>query len=195
VLACIPFVYLFELNINRINHFFLPCLVLAVWGTTAIIDNLRPEAPKRLIWNLVLVWVVLDGFPAVRYYFRSYRHGEIITKFRAGLAPAFAALTQLPATNQVLIDLKTDPGYIYALYHLRYPPAQFQREAQVTVVKGSYRVHKFGRYVLDKQLLDASGTYNYVSRLHSLTSDAEHHKTVVYRDEQWEVGTMQVLGH
>jgi hypothetical protein len=196
LLACVPFVYLFELNINRINHFFLPCLVLAVWGTTALIDNLRPDAPKRLIWNLVLLWVVLDGVPAVRQYFRSYRHGTIATEFRAGLAPAFASLAQLPATGQVLIDLKTPPAYIYALYHLRYPPARFQREARVTVVKGSYRVQAFGRYVLDKRLLDTSRTYNYVARLDSLPRlarpprAARSRKTVVFRDEQWEVGTM-----
>lgn len=191
LLACVPLFYLFELNINRVNHFFLPCLVLAVWGTAAIIDNLRPEAPKRLIWNLALLWVVLDGFPAVRYYFRSYRHGEITTEFRAGLEPAFAALAQLPPTGQVLIDLKTDPAYIYALYHLRYPPARFQREARVTVVKGSYQVHKFGRYVLNKRFLAPERAYNYVSRLDSLASDAGHRKTVVYHDDQWEVGTMQ----
>jgi 4-amino-4-deoxy-L-arabinose transferase-like glycosyltransferase len=192
LLACAPLFYLFELNINRVNHFFMPCLVLAVWGTTAIINNLRPDAPKRLIWKLVLLWVVLDGFPAVRYYFRSYRHGAITTDFRAGLAPAFAALAQLPATGQVLIDLKTDPAYIYVLYHLRYPPARFQHEAQVTVVKGSYQVHKFGRYVLNKQLLTTGRTYNYVSRLDSLPADAQHRKTIVYHDDQWEVGTMQV---
>jgi hypothetical protein len=193
LLACVPLFYLFELNVNRVNHFFLPCLVLAVVGTAAIIDNLRAEAPKRLIWNLVLLWVVLDGFPAVRYYFRSYRHGQITTDFRAGLKPAFAALAQLPPTGQVLIDLKTDPAYIYALYHLRYPPARFQREAQVQVVEGSYRVNKFGRYVLNKQLLAPGRAYNYVSRLDSLANDAQHHKTVAYHDDQWEVGTMQVL--
>ena len=192
LLACVPFFYLFELNINRINHFFLPCLALAVWGTTAIINNLRLTAPRRLIWSLALVWVVLSGFPAVRYYFRSYRHGDITTDFRAGLAPAFAALAQLPATGQVLIDLKTDPAYIYALYYLRYPPARFQHEAQVEVVKGSYQVNRFGRYVLNKRFLAAGRPYNYVARRDSLPSDGQYRKTVAYRDDQWEVGTMRV---
>ncbi len=193
LLACVPLFYLFELNVNRVNHFFLPCLVLAVWGAAAIIGNLRPTAPKRLIWNLALLWVVLSGFPAVRHYFRSYRHGEIGVDFRAGLEPAFAALAQLSPTGQVLVDLKADPAYIYALYYLRYPPARFQREARVAVVKGSYQVRKFGRYVLDKQLLRAGRTYNYVAHLDSLPADAQHRKVVVYRDEQWETGTMQAL--
>ncbi len=192
VLACVPFIYMFVLNINRINHFFLPCLVLAVWGTTTLIENLRANLPKQLIWNLVLVWVVLDGLPAVRYYFRSYRHSEITAEFRAGLEPAFAALAQLPGTEQVLLDLKIPPAYMYALYYLRYPPARFQREAQTEVVEGSYQVNKFGRYVLNDRFLMAGRTYNYVSRLDELKDDAQHHKTVTYHDDHWEVGTMQV---
>ena len=190
LLACVPFFYMFVLNINRINHFFLPCLVLAVWGTTAIIGNLRADLPKKLIWNLVLVWCVLDGFPAVRYYFRSYRHGEIKTEFRAGLAPAFEALAQLPGTEQVFIDLEISPTYIYALYYLRYPPTRFQREAQVEVSEGNYQVNKFGRYVLNNRFLTA-GRYNYLSRRDELKDDAQHHKTVAYYDDNWEVGTMQ----
>ncbi|RZK15810.1 MAG: hypothetical protein EOO56_22010 [Hymenobacter sp.] len=135
---------------------------------------------------------VVAGFPAVRHYLRSYRHGSIATEFNAGLAPAFAAVSHLQNVEQVHITRKMPLYYVYTLYYLRYPPARFQREAQVEVVKGDYQVNKFGRYVFNDQYLRPGRPYGYLTRLGELKDDARHHKTVVYHDDQWEVGTMQV---
>ena len=192
LLGCVPLFFLFELNINRVNHFFLPSLVLAVWGVTAIIENLRADVPRQAIWALVFGGFVVAGFPAVRYYLRSYRHEAIATDFNAGLAPAFGAVTHLQGVEQVRITRNMPLYYIYTLYYLRYPPAQFQREAQVEVVKGDYQVNKFGRYVFNDQYLTPGHAYGYLTRLDELKDDAQHHKIVTYHDDQWEVGTVQI---
>lgn len=192
LLGCVPLFFLFELNINRVNHLFLPCLVLAVLGVAAIIDGLRTDAAKRVVWVWVLGGFLVAGFPAVRYYLRSYRHGSIATEFNAGLAPAFGAVARLQGTGQVRITTKMPLYYVYTLYYLRYPPARFQREAQVKVVKGDYQVAKFGRYVFDDHYLTPGRSYGYLTRPGELKDDARHHRTVTYRDEQWEVGIMQV---
>ena len=192
-LGCLPFFFLFELNINRINHFFLPCMALAVWGAALIINNLREGISKPAIWGLLSGWLVIDGGLAAHNYFTEYPQGGINAQFNNGLAGAFEAVSQQWGLGQVRVTSQMPLPYIYTAFYLRYPPAQFQRDVQMDIVDGVYTVRKLGRYVFDDQYLEPGKPYVYLARKDEMKDDAQHHKTIVYSNELWEVGTIQPL--
>jgi hypothetical protein len=191
-LACLPLFLLFELNINRINHLFLPCLALAAWGGAACRQWLPTGTPRRVGWGLLLSWFGVVGAIAAHRYLQVYPHGAIRTQFNDGLAPAFAAVSQLKGPAQISITSQIPLNYVYTLYYLQYPPAQFQREVQFTIVDGSYQVTKFNRYIFDARYLQPGVSYAYLARRGELPETAQRHKLVSYSDEFWEVGTMCV---
>ncbi|MGI4743831.1 MAG: glycosyltransferase family 39 protein [Janthinobacterium lividum] len=192
-LACLPLLFLFSLNVNRANHFFLPCLALAAWVTALLIENLRADVPRQLIRGAVLGFFLVEGSLAARFYHLYYPHGPIREEFVAGLPEAFAAVDQLWGIDQVRITNQMYLPYVYTLFYLRYPPEQFRREVQVEVVDGAYKVHKFGRYVFEDQYLVPGRPYAYLARKDEVKEDAQHHKQVLFSNEGWEVGTVQPL--
>jgi hypothetical protein len=192
-MACVPLLFLFGLNVNRANHFFLPCLALAAWVTALVIDNLRAGVTQPFIRLAVGGVFLVEGSLAARYYLLYYPHGPIKEAFAVGLPEAFAAVDQLWGIDQVRITNQMYLPYVYTLFYLRYPPAQFRQEVQVEVVNGTYVVHKFGRYVFDDQWLVPRKMYGYLARKGEIQEDAQHHKQVVFSNEAWEVGTVQPL--
>ncbi|RYY19571.1 MAG: hypothetical protein EOO36_05495 [Cytophagaceae bacterium] len=192
-IACVPLIFLFTLNINRANTFFLPCLGLAAWWVGTLIRHLRPGVPKPFIRGAVLAWFVLEGGLAARYYFRHYPQGPIKQQFNSGLPAAFAAVGRLPGVGQVYISPRLPLGYVYTLFYLRYPPARFQREAQVAIdtVEGAYQVNRFGRFVFHDKYLAPGKAYGYLAYKDELKAADQSRRNVLFSDEMWEVGTMQ----
>jgi 4-amino-4-deoxy-L-arabinose transferase-like glycosyltransferase len=191
-IACGPLLFLLRLNVNRSNHFFLPCLALAAWATNEIVKGLKTAAPKRFIQQAVLVWYILEGSLAVRYYLLHYPQGQIKSQFNSGLPDAFAAIGKLHGISQVRITSQLPLNYVYTLYYLHYPPARFQQEAQVEVINGVYQVNKFNRYVFNDQYLQPGKPYAYLARRGEVSGDKSYYKTVSYSDDFWEVGVMHV---
>ena len=190
--ACGPLIFLLNLNVNRSNNFFLPCLALAAWAASEIIDSLKSAAPKRFIRYAVLIWFGLEGSLAARNYLLHYPSGGIKRQFNSGLQAAFASIAQLRGIDQVRITSQIPLNYVYTLYYLQYPPARFQREVQLEIVEGSYHVNKFNRYVFDDRYLKPGMPYAYLTRRGELPESKQQHKVVSYSDEFWEVGTVYV---
>jgi 4-amino-4-deoxy-L-arabinose transferase-like glycosyltransferase len=188
--ACLPLFLVLELNINRINHFFLPCLALAAWGAAALSSRL-PDTLYAISWGLLLSWFGSTGLVSAYHYLFRYPQGEIRTQFNDGLASAFAAVSQLQGAEQVLITSQIPLNYVYTLYYLRYPPAWFQQGVRREIVDGSYQVTKFNRYIFNPDSLKSKVPYGYLTRKEELREDSQHCKTVTYSDEYWEVGMMQ----
>jgi hypothetical protein len=190
--SCIPLLFLFGLNTNRVNHVFLPCLGLAAWFVSTLIRHLRPGVPKQFIRGAVLAWFVLEGGLAVRYYFRYYPYGPIKRQFNSGLPAAFRAVSRLQGVGQVYITPRLPLGYVYTLFYLRYPPTRFQREVQVEIdtIEGAYRVNQFGRYIFNSQHIAQKAAYGYLGYKDELKTVKQPYKTVVFSDEIWEVGVI-----
>jgi hypothetical protein len=189
--ACLPLFLLLELNVNRINHLFLPVLALAAWGGGAL-GSWLPSALRPIGWGLLLSWFGGTGLASAYQYLFRYPQGAIRMQFNDGLAGAFAAVRRLPGAGPVLITSQIPLNYVYTLYYLRYPPAQFRREVQLRVADGTYQVSKFNRYIFNADSLKTGASYGYLVRKEELKEDAQHHKTVTYSDEFWEVGVMRV---
>jgi hypothetical protein len=194
-IGCVPLLFLFALNINRVNNFFLPCLGLAAWFASTLIRQLQPRVPKQLIRNLVLVWFGLEGGLAARYYFRHYSQGPIGAQFNSGLSAAFAAVSRLPGAEPVYITPRLPLGYVYTLFYLRYPPAQFHREVQLEtdLGEGAYQVNQFGRFIFNRQRVALGTSYGYLTYKDELKTVAQARKTVLFSDGTWEVGTVRPL--
>jgi 4-amino-4-deoxy-L-arabinose transferase-like glycosyltransferase len=193
--ACIPLIFLFGLNTNRVNHFFLPCLGLAAWFVNMLIRHLRPSTPKQFIRGAVLAWFVLEGGLAASYYLRHYPQGPIKKQFNSGLPAALAAVNRLQGVGQVYITPHLPLGYVYTLFYQRYPPARFQREAQVGIdsLEGAYQVNRFGRYIFNNQYLAQEAAYGYLLYKDELQAADQTRRKVLFSNETWEVGIMLPL--
>jgi predicted membrane-bound mannosyltransferase len=180
-----------ELNINRFNHFYLPCLVLATWGLAVTINSFLPSVPRRALQLAAVAWLALESGLAIDYYFTEYRNGPIKALFNEGLGEAFGALDGLWGIDQVRITDQMPLPYVYTLFYLRYPPAQFQREAQVRVIDGIYRVRRFGRYAFVDDELAPGRPYGYLARKNELADTPQRHRQIIFTNDAWEVGIMQ----
>jgi hypothetical protein len=83
-------------------------------------------------------------------------------------------------------------GYVYTLFYLRYPPARFQREVQVSIdtTEGAYQVNQFGRYVFSRQRVATGKPYGYLLYKGEPVPVGPGRKTILFSDETWEVGTV-----
>jgi predicted membrane-bound mannosyltransferase len=194
-LASLTLFLSFDLNVNRFNHFYLPCIVLAVWAIDNTINSFKPNVPKRVIQLGVVGWLALEGGLAIQKYFTTYAQGPIKTDFNDGLQQAFVVASQLWGIDQVRITEQMPLPYVYALFYLRYPPLQFQREAKFSIENGTYKVKRFGKYVFFDDELSPRRMYGYLSRKDEFPDTAERHRTVVYTNDAWEVGIMSPITH
>jgi hypothetical protein len=85
--------------------------------------------------------------------------------------------------------------YVYTLFYLRYPPAQFQREAKFSIENGTYKVKRFGKYVFFEDELSSNHAYGYLSRKDEFQDNADRHRNVLFTNDAWEVGIMQPTVH
>ena len=194
-LASLCLVPAFELNVNRFNHFYLPCLVLAVWAIDMVIRNVNSTVPRAAIRLGVVSWLALESGLAIRNYFTDYPSGPIKGQFNDGMEEAFTAVQGLWGIEQVRITNNMPLPYVYALFYLRYPPAQFQREAKFSIENGTYNVRSFGKYVFLEDELKRGQTYGYLSRRDEFPDNANQHREILFTNQGWEVGVMKVGAH
>lgn len=176
-----------ELNINRFNHFFLPCLVLAMVGLDVLLNKVPKPATRQILWRVAVGLISLDGVLAATTYFTTYPKSEISTAFNTGLEDAFAAVTRLPV-RQVLITDQLPLPYVYTAFFTRYPPRDFQRAVRYRAVNGVYEVSRLGRYVFARQALDPQQSYGYLIDRNALPAAEPGSRRILYRSARWEVG-------
>lgn len=192
-IASLSLLFLFELNTNRLNHAYLPCIVLAAWAIAVTISSFKPEVPQQVLRLTAVAWLLLEGRQVVHTYFTNYADGPIRTEFNDGMGEAFAEVKNLWGIDQVRITDRVSLNYVYALFYLQYPPDQFQREAQVSIGEsGNYQVARFGRYVFSDAELTPGQAYGYLARRGELADTETHHREVTFMNEAWEVGIMRV---
>ncbi|MCR5889742.1 hypothetical protein LRS06_18595 [Hymenobacter sp. J193] len=190
LLASTGLAFAFDLNVNRFNHFFLPCIVLAGWALGEIISSLRAPVSRQAIRGVLAGWFVLESFFGIQYYFSTYASGDIRSQFNAGLKDAFAAAATLPV-QQVRITDRMPLAYVYALFFLQYPPADFQHTARMEVTGGTYKVYSFGKYLFYDDGLNHNQAFGYLSRKNEYQPGPKGRKEVLYSDEFWEVGIIE----
>ena len=164
--------------------------MLAAWGIGYALNNLKRGSIRQGLKVLVVSVIFIGNGRAIYYYFTDYSRSGIKEDFNAGLQEAFTAVDLLEA-NQVWIDADVSQAYTYVLFFLQYPPAKFQREVQVEVVNGVYKVNQFGRYVFYEEYLTKQTPYGYLSLKNKFLNSNEHPKTVLFTNEYWEVGIRQ----
>jgi predicted membrane-bound mannosyltransferase len=190
-LASLVLFFSFDVNVNRFNHAYLPCIVLATWAISRTIDSFGPEVPRQTLRVAALAWLFLEGGLAVNSYFAEYQYGVIKKDFNNGLDEAFAAVPSLWGIEQVRITGSIPLPYLYTLFYTRYPPAEFQHEMQTTATDNMYNVKRFGKYVFDEAVLTPGRPYGYLSRRNEYPDTDQRHREVFYTNEDWEVGIMK----
>lgn len=192
-LASLSLFFSFELNINRFNHFYLPCLVLAVWAVTATIQNFKPTVSKAAVRVGLIALLGMESSLAIYNYFTVYPNGPIKSQFNNGLHEAFVAAGGLWGIGQIRITNSMPLPYVYTLFYVVYPPAKFQQEAQVRIENGEYRVSRFGQYRFSDEALDLAKPYGYLARKNEIQDTDKHRRSIIFTNDDWEVGVMQPI--
>lgn len=192
-LASLTLFFSFDLNINRFNHIYLPCLALAAWAIATTIDSFKPEVPTRVLRLGALAWLLLEGGQAISAYFGDYPTGRIKADFNDGLGEAFGQLAGVWGYDQVRVTELIPFPYVYTAFFLRYPPAQFQRDAKRIIREnGTYHVQRLGHYIFSSTELRPGQPYAYLSRKNEFPDTNEQHRQVIFTNDAWEVGVMQI---
>ena len=180
----------FFLNINRFNHFYLPCLVLAVWFIATLINSLLNNTLKQLGQVVIVLIIELSSYGVVNYYFTVFPKGAVRERFDDGLQDAFAVLGRLPVA-QLRVSNRLFLPYVYTAFFSRYPPAEFQKKVEYEIVDGRYKVNKFDKYVFDEKYLIKGKPYGYLAGRNEFVPAAQQRRIVLYTNDFWEVGIMQ----
>lgn len=189
--ASLGLVFLFPLDINRINHFFLPCILLAAWTIHTTIKNLNDTMPKRVIQMMIVLGFVAESSMVIRNYFKHYPESSIRKNFNAGMNEAFDATTKL-SVKQIRISGQVTLPYVYTLFYTRYPPANFQKKANYQIENGRYKVNSFDKYVFYDAYLTPNEDYGYLSYKNEFSDNEQHHRNIIFTNDLWEVGIMSI---
>ncbi len=189
--ASLGLVFLFPLDVNRINHFFLPCILLAVWTIHTTIRNFNDTMPKRAIQMVVVLGFVAESGLVIRNYFTHYPESSIRKNFNAGMNEAFAATTRL-SVKQIRISDHVTLSYVYTLFYTHYPPADFQKKVNYQIENGKYKVNYFDKYVFYDAYLTPDEDYGYLSYKDEFPDNEQRHRTIIFTNDLWEVGVMRV---
>lgn len=179
----------FELNVNRFNHFFIPCMALGAWLIDITLRKAVIQEWKYKLQVAIACFFILGNFSAFRYYFIYYPETEIKYDFNSGLEEALHYADTLHI-EQVRITEHMPLPYVYTLFYLQYPPDSFRRQAIYEVKDGEYKVHRFGKYVFHQTYLTPDMPYGYVSRIDEYPSTDAHPKKVFFKNHMWEVGAI-----
>ncbi|KUG09800.1 glycosyltransferase family 39 protein [Solirubrum puertoriconensis] len=191
--ASLPLIFVIELNINRFNHFYLPCLVLSVWVADLIIRNLNENVPKTAIRAMVVGWFVVEGGLVVRDYFAEYPSSRIREDFNVGLKEAFDEAERLPGVQQVLVTTNMPLPYVYTLFFSKYPPARFQQDKSYEIVNGLYDVKRVGKFVFSESILEPGRNFGYLMRKNQFQDTDKWRHEPLFGNDYWEVGIVRVL--
>lgn len=176
--------FLFELNVNRFNHFFIPCIVMSTWMINKIAADFKSSVIRQSIAIMILCFWMIESGLMINNYFTEYPESSIKPHFNANLREAFAPLKDL-SCKQIFITDQIALPYVYTLFYVQYPPEKFQREAEFIVAGGQYRVKRFGKYIFDRALVDSMNDYAYLLRKEEVRNDLPN-KKILYQDKFWE---------
>ena len=182
--------FCFFLNINRFNHFYLPCLVLAVWFIGFLLQYFKNKKVKQTAQLVIILLIGLRSYGVVSYYFTVFPKGPVRERFDDGLHKAFAVLGQLPV-EQLRVSDRLFLPYVYTVFFFRYPPADFQKKVKYEIVDGRYKVNKLDKYVFDKKYLIKEKPYGYLSARNEFVPEGRQRRIILYTNDYWEVGIMQ----
>jgi 4-amino-4-deoxy-L-arabinose transferase-like glycosyltransferase len=192
-IASLVFFLFFELNINRFNHFFLPAMVITVWLLHLFLKSLNRSSYKLSGKLFIIGWIIMEGSAGIWHYFTNYPQGTIRYTFSADMKEAFDAVHKLPVSQVYLTsgNMPVSLGYIYALFYLKYPPEEFQKNGDFEIQDGIYKVNRFGKYAFYHEYIDRSKDYGYLLRKMDIKRDGAFQREICYEDESWEVGIIK----
>ena len=180
-------VYSFELNVNRFNHFYIPCVVLGIWLISYVIRLVVKPNWLLPMQAFILFVFITSKIPAIVHYFTDYAEGDIKPSFNAGLEEAMRNADRLPV-SQLFIANQWSLPYVYTIFFVRFPPERFQREAEYEISTGYYDVKRVGKYIFADDHINRSKPYGYLARKGWFGVEG---KKVIFENEMWEVGIVE----
>ena len=169
VLTCVISVILIPLNLNRLNWFYIPSLMIAC----RFVLDLGSTRKSVLAGSAVYLALFLGLF--YPYYFFRYNQEILIEDvslgngFRVGLEqPLRTATAEAKPGETVFVDVGTVHPYLYVLFYGLSDLPRFQTTRQLHIVDGVYRVAGFDRFAFEPAALKPGVGFTFVSRSNHL---------------------------
>lgn len=161
---------LFLFNVNRINVFFVPAVILAAQVLVRLHAALRRSALRGAVVAATLLYLGGFAFAAQFNYFRWYgtelaaEEDAIHDVFRTGLREALGeAVAAAGPEETVLVDVLYNP-YVWVLVFGFGDLDSFRATRRVELRGGTYHVLSFGRFVFERAALPPGRPFAFVMR-------------------------------
>lgn len=190
----IPF-FLVPMNVNRFNVGLLIIIIISSEGMVFLIDslntNLKLQNWKKYI--LPFFFALLFGIYSLsfaNYYFGNYRE-DVKGSFNYNLDSAINfAKEKSIGHEKIYLSTYAPINYVYYDFLAGVDPSDFQQNANVEIINGSYQVNSFYNfYFVKKSILDSlESNEKFLAILKSNEEDiCDTQKTYIYDDGIWRI--------
>jgi 4-amino-4-deoxy-L-arabinose transferase-like glycosyltransferase len=171
VLSLLGAAVLFLFNVNRINWFFIPAMILAAHGLVRLCTAVtQPAARTAFVAATVLYFGSFAGASLIHYFTRYTAEliaweDEIHDAFRVGLHGALdQAVAQAAPAEPILAEVATFHPYVWILFYGYDDLESFRQTRRMEVRDGIYHVSGFGRFIFDRGAVPAGQPFTFLVR-------------------------------
>jgi 4-amino-4-deoxy-L-arabinose transferase-like glycosyltransferase len=171
VLAILVPVCAFRLNVNRINWFYIPSILISV---KFAVDAYQAISNRVLRQSCIAGAVLFASVATVLFaeeYFSSYNR-EILAEdqnlgngFRVGLDKALGeAVGAATPSEPIFVDAGSTHQYLYVIFYGYADPKSFQTTRKLSLDADSlYHVASFDRFYFDRSAVPAGHTFVFIA--------------------------------
>ena len=157
------------LNVNRMNWFYTPSLIVAAYALQNIGRVHGNEYMKSPIVIGAVVYFLASTTLFSVYYFSSYNQ-ELVTEdlhlgngFRIGIADALHdAAVNGRQGEPIFIEIGTAHPYLYPLFYGLADIDRFKETRQMKIEDGGFHVQSFDRFFFDRTALQLANSPSFV---------------------------------
>lgn len=139
-----------EYSLTRAFVMIIPLLLLAAYGSFYIVDSIKKYQLRLLVIFLLIIGYSFFTFYSWDFYYNHYPKKRIVLNaWQAGYKELNEYIKQnYSLTKQFYITKELGQPYIYTLFYLKFPPEQYQQQAELSALDeyGFGQVEQFDKF-------------------------------------------------
>lgn len=188
-LASLPLIFITPLNQNRGNSFFIPMIVLAVFGVQKVFSQIKTESFQNFFILSFVGWLI--AYFAVFYtdYTLVYPK-RVAYDFHYELDKAIVEAEKISSNNQkIYLTTKVSINYVYPLVYKQVDPQDFRQNVVYSKEAGNYQVKNWRNWYFigwDMDLKEGE-KFSFIQKQEetNLCKNPE----ILWQTKLWKVGT------
>ncbi|OGK13247.1 hypothetical protein A3A93_00515 [Candidatus Roizmanbacteria bacterium RIFCSPLOWO2_01_FULL_38_12] len=179
-----------DYSITRSYLMIIPILLLSAYGGYNFIQEINGKLFRlSLIMIIVMFYVFFQYFSWDYYFFHYPKKPDVISAWQCGYKELGKYVQQTyDKTDKYYITKKLGQPYIFMLFYLKYPPADYQKQASLSAPDeyGFGQVEKFDKFTFSLQNNDENKLSLYIttSKEDELGGSRKKLETVNYNEHE-----------